>query len=232
MRPKEIQKKLGINADRIKLFKREGVFAPENPPSGNRSTEYTEADYKNLQFLVVLTKMGLTCSDIRRMQDGECTLEEAVEARKKNIVADIAKKQNALSLLDELIEGKEQFETFNTDHYWNIITQRESNGEEFIDVEDMYGYQAVSLVRTVKCPYCNADQEVDLEDYETSTSSYDNDIGMGEDIVYYFDSEDNIECPVCHRKYRLSGWIREYPLGAYDSEEIGVDKLLTENNRG
>ena len=41
MRPKEIQKKLGINADRIKLFKREGVFTPENPPSGNRGTDYT-----------------------------------------------------------------------------------------------------------------------------------------------------------------------------------------------
>lgn len=37
MRPKEIQKKLGINADRIKLFKREGVFTPENPNYLHRS---------------------------------------------------------------------------------------------------------------------------------------------------------------------------------------------------
>ncbi len=228
MRPKEIQKKLGINADRIKLFKREGVFSPENPPSGNHSTEYTEADYKNLQFLVVLTKMGLTCSDIRKMQDGECTLEEAVNIRKQNIEADIEKKKNALSLLDELIEDKEKFETFDIDHYWNEITQREAGGEEFIDVEDMYGYQAVSLIRTVKCPYCSAEQEIDLEDFESGTSSYDNEIGMGEDMVYYFDSEDNIDCPVCHRKYRVSGWIREYPMGAYDSEDVNVEALPEE----
>ncbi len=225
MRPKEIQKKLGINADRIKLFKREGVFTPENPPSGNHSTEYTETDYKNLQFLVVLTKMGLTCSDIRKMQDGECTLEEAVNARKQSIQADIEKKKNALSLLDELLEDKEKFETFDTDHYWSEITQREAGGEEFIDVEDMYGYQAVSLMRTVECPHCNAEQEVDLEDFESETSSYDNEIGMGEDMVYYFDSEDNLECPVCHRKYRVSGWIREYPMGAYDSEDISVEAI-------
>ena len=33
MRPKEIQEKLGIDAERIKLFKREGIFKPEHPPA-------------------------------------------------------------------------------------------------------------------------------------------------------------------------------------------------------
>ena len=225
MKPKEIQEKLGINADRIKFFKRQGVFTPENPPSGNRGTNYTETDYKNLQFLVVLTKMGMTVSDIRKMQDGECSLEEAIKERRKQITDEIAKKQNALSLLSELIEDKEEFETFHTERYWDIITERESKGEEFVDFEDLYGYQPVSLIRTVTCPYCGEELEVDLEDYETDVSSYDNENGMGEDMVYSFDSEDNIECPACQRKYRVSGWIREYPIGAYDSEEVDVDEL-------
>lgn len=229
MKPREVQKRLGINADRIKFFKREGVFAPVNPPSGNRSTEYTEADFEALQSLVVMTKMGLTCSDIRRMQDGECTLEEAILDRRKNIEADIAKKQNALSLLSELLEDKEEFESFHTEHYWDVITKREAEGEEFIDPEDVYGYRPVSLIRTVKCPYCDEELEVDLEDYETDVSSYDNEIGMGEDVVYSFDSEENIECPACQRKYRVSGWIREYPIGAYDSEDVIVDELPEED---
>ena len=55
MRPKEIQEKLGIDAERIKLFKREGIFKPEHPPVGNKATDYTEADFKNLQRIVVLT---------------------------------------------------------------------------------------------------------------------------------------------------------------------------------
>ena len=122
-----------------------------------------------ISLIVVLTKMGMTVSDIRRMQDGECSLEEAIKERRKQITDEIAKKQNALSLLSELIE-----------------------------------------------------------DYETDVSSYDNENGMGEDMVYSFDSEDNIECPVCQRKYRVSGWIREYPIGAYDSEEVDVDELPEE----
>ena len=95
MRPKEVQQKLGIDADRIKLFKRENVFVPENPPSGNRGTNYTETDLENLRFLVVLTKSGLTCSDIRKMQEGECSLEEAIISRIQYIQDDIAKKLNS-----------------------------------------------------------------------------------------------------------------------------------------
>lgn len=48
---------------------------------------------------------------------------------------------------------------------------------------------------------------------------------MGPDIVYYFDSEDNIECPSCKKRYQLTGWIREYPIGAYDSENVDVSPI-------
>lgn len=163
MRPKEIQEKLGIDADRIKLFKREGVFAPENPPSGNRATNYTETDYENLRLLVVLTKSGLTCSDIRKLQDNDWTLEEAIVARRQSIDAEIARKSNSLALLAELLDDKAEFETFETEHYWNVITKKEAEGEEFIDVGDMYDYWPVSLIRDIQCPYCKTGQEIDLD---------------------------------------------------------------------
>lgn len=222
MKPKEVQEKLSITADRIKLFKREGIFAPTNPPSGNRGTNYTDEDVESLRVLVVLTKMGLTCSDIRKMQEGEWSLEQAVTERKERIEDEISRKRNALILLSELMEDGAQFETFDTMRYWNTIQQREAQGEEFINVEDMYGYRPVSLIRTVRCPYCDEELEVDLEDYQTDQSSDERESGMGPDIVYSFDSEDDIECSSCSRVYRVSGWIREYPAGAYDSEHLDV----------
>ena len=45
---------------------------------------------------------------------------------------------------------------------------------------------------------------------------------MGPDSVKYFDSEQNYECPECGKVIRISGWKREYPLGAFDSEEVDV----------
>ena len=225
MKPKEVQDMLGITADRIKLFKREGVFVPTNPPSGNRATNYTEEDVENLRALVILTKSGLTCGDIRKMQDGELTLAQAIDERKAFIEDDIAKKRNALSMLSELAEDGTEFETFDTSHYWDVIQRREAQGEEFIDVEDMYGYRPVSLIRTVRCPYCGEELEVDLEDYQTDQGSDERENGMGPDIVYSFDSEGSIECPSCCGAYHVSGWIREYPLGAYDSEDVDVTAL-------
>lgn len=225
MRPKEIQEKLGINADRIKKFKREGIFFPENPPSGNRSTNYTEIDCKNLTFLVVLTKSGLTCSDIKKLQDGEWTLEKAIVARKQSIEAEIARKLNSLALLSNLLDEKAEFETFETDRYWDVIAEREAAGEKFIDIEDMYGYRSVSLIRNIRCPHCDEGDEVDLEDYMYDQSSDESENGMGPDIVYSFNSENSYECPDCGNVIKIEGWIREYPMGAYDSEYITVEEL-------
>jgi len=46
---------------------------------------------------------------------------------------------------------------------------------------------------------------------------------MGPEIVYSFDSDDIYECPKCGNSIHISGWIREYPIGAYDSEDIVVE---------
>ncbi len=89
----------------------------------------------------------------------------------------------------------------------------------------MYGYHPVSRIRNIQCPYCGEELEIDLEDFECDQSSDERENGMGPDIVYSFDTEDNIECPSCERKYRISGWIREYPVGAYDSEHLDVVEL-------
>ncbi|MFI2858628.1 helix-turn-helix domain-containing protein [Paenibacillus sp. JSM ZJ436] len=223
MRPKEIQERLGIDADRIKLFKREGIFFPENPPSGNRSTNYTQTDCENLRLLVVLTKSGLTCRDIRRLQNGKWTLKEAIVARKQSIDAEIARKRNSLALL-ELLDSNAEFETFETERYWNVIAEKEAAGEKFIDIEVMYDYRSVSLIRNIRCPHCGEGDEVNLEDYMYDQSSNESENGMGPDIVYSFNSENSYECPECSNVIKIEGWIREYPMGAYDSEDITVEE--------
>ena len=62
--------------------------------------------------------------------------------------------------------------------------------------------------------------EVDLEEYIWDSSSYEKENGMGPDAVHSFDTEHSCRCPYCNSIIRVSGWIREYPIGAYDSEDI------------
>ena len=87
----------------------------------------------------------------------------------------------------------------------------------------MYGYRPVSLERAIKCPHCGHEENVDLEDFMYDESSYEKENGMGPDLVYSFNSEDCYECPECGHTLKIEGWIREYPMGAYDSEDIKVE---------
>ncbi len=58
MQTKDITDALGITRERIKYYKKEGVFVPENPIV-NGKTKYTFRDFENLKRLVILTKSGL-----------------------------------------------------------------------------------------------------------------------------------------------------------------------------
>lgn len=50
-------------------------------------------------------------------------------------------------------------------------------------------------------------------------------------FIRYFDSEQKYECPECGRVIRIFGWKREYPIGAFDSEEIDVELVEEEWDR-
>lgn len=227
MRPKELQEKLGITADRIKFYKKQDLFSPENPTSGNKATNYTEADYKALKVLEVLTKSGFTCGDIKKMQDEELSLSEVAKSRMEDIKAEIQRKQNSMIMLTAMVDDQAEFSTLDTDYYWNIIRGKENAGEKFIDVEDIYGYHPVSFIRDIECPSCGNSFEVDLEDYLYDESSSEHENGMGPDLMYSFDSEECYECPGCGKLVRIRGWIREYPVGAYDSEDIQTNVIVT-----
>ena len=62
-----------------------------------------------------------------------------------------------------------------------------------------------------------------MEDYIADSSSFEKDSGMGPDLVHSFDTEYSCRCPYCDSIIRVSGWIREYPIGTYDSEDIDID---------
>ena len=80
------------------------------------------------------------------------------------------------------------------------------------------------LERKITCPYCKKTVQVDLENYMTGESSTEKENGMGQDLVYYFDTDKQYECSNCKSLVKIEGWIREYPIGVLDSEKINVKK--------
>lgn len=86
--------------------------------------------------------------------------------------------------------------------------------------------EGISLERIVDCPYCSSKNKIDLVD-ECDESSYERQ--MGPETIYKFDTEDNY-CKNCGRQFRVSGYISEYPMGAFNFEEINVDLIEYKGN--
>lgn len=227
MQTKDITDALGIKRERIKYYKKEGVFVPENPVVKGK-TEFTDRDFENLKRLVILNKCGLSCADIKKVQTGAKSLREVINDRQNAIREEIERMTGSLALSEELFAAEIQYDSMPTEKYWQFIKHKEQAGETFMDIDD--GYYSVSLSRDIRCPYCGKGAAVDLDDYVYDQSSYEKENGMGPDIVYSFDSEDNYECTECGHLVQIIGWIREYPIGAYDSESININKWRTTDN--
>lgn len=146
MQANEVTKLLGINRDRIKYFRKQGVFEPEHMPIGNKSPEYTQTDIDNLKTLIILTKAGLSCGDIKKIQNYEWTIDDALLARRQSIQEEIQRMQGSLLLTSELLDGKVEYSKIDTEYYWNLVLQKESAGINFVDVEAMYGIEAAEHI--------------------------------------------------------------------------------------
>lgn len=109
----------------------------------------------------------------------------------------------------------------NTKCVKTVLKDRSGVDEDYsedCDFED-YGLDHISLQRSIKCPYCGEENIIDFEDYSSSSSE---ERRMGPQITYEFDADD-LECCSCGKCFRAYGSIWEYPLGAYNYEDINVE---------
>ena len=85
-----------------------------------------------------------------------------------------------------------------------------------------WDFNHISLHRVLTCPYedCGDDFAKDLSPYCEEQSSEEQ---MGYRCEHFFDTNE-IECPSCGRLIHVSGVISEYPLGAYEYEQISIEK--------
>ena len=80
----------------------------------------------------------------------------------------------------------------------------------------------ISQQRLIKCPYADCGEEF-VVDFSDCSDEQDSEEPMGYRCEHIFDTTD-IECPECHRHLRVNGVISEYPIGAYEFEQINVEE--------
>ncbi|MBR1810055.1 MAG: MerR family transcriptional regulator [Clostridia bacterium] len=211
MQTKDIIEKLGITREKIKYYKKEGVFVPEGKTINGR-TEYTERDYRHLERLTVLTKSGLSCADIRKIQAETISLKNALIEQIRSFSDEIQRMQASIELASEIIARDEDYENLNSAGIMYLIRARERAGVNFMDYDDA-DYSPISMLRSIECPVCGKQFDVDLSDYVYDESGSEKENGMGPDTVYSFDTDDCCTCPFCDEVIRLKAGFENIPSG-------------------
>lgn len=69
----------------------------------------------------------------------------------------------------------------------------------------------------IKCPHCNNNNNINLNDYIQDETSYERE--MGPEIEYTIECEE-FNCKKCDKKFKIEGSIWEYPAGAFNCDDI------------
>ena len=92
---------------------------------------------------------------------------------------------------------------------------------EETESDDAWEDDRISLQRVVECPYCCAKNRIDLEDEGTETTD---ERQMGYEVVYEFEDVEFM-CHNCGRSVAVSGYISEYPIGAFNAEDLKISPI-------
>ena len=96
------------------------------------------------------------------------------------------------------------------------------------EIEDSgWALDHISQQRIIRCPYSDCEEEfaVDFADYSEEQESEGS---MGQRCEHVLANAD-LKCTACCRLIQVKGIISEYPVGAYEYEQIEINEGAAEN---
>lgn len=113
MKIKEIEKLTGIKSTNIRFYEKEGLFVPERTANNYRS--YTEKDIQVLERIKTLRLLGVSIEEIKKLTDGETSLETVLVNRLQQIEADEKSIQEQKKICEKMLDDKLTMEDINED---------------------------------------------------------------------------------------------------------------------
>ena len=130
MKINEVEQMLGISKANIRFYEKQNLLSPHRKENGYR--EYSQEDVEQLQTVIVLRKLGIAVQDVEKILNGQIGFQDAIQQNISELEAQIEQLKGALSVSRQI--AAEQADSLDTKRYWDIIQQKEDQGEEFVDV--------------------------------------------------------------------------------------------------
>ncbi|MBQ3559542.1 MAG: MerR family transcriptional regulator [Agathobacter sp.] len=132
MKINEIENQLGLSRANVRYYEKEGLLSPERKDNGYR--EYSEKDIAILKKIIIFRKLGLSLPEIKEILSGTLEVSVAIEKNIEQLTKQIAELNGALEISQMMKNDSSVNDSFDEEHYWNLIQTKEQNGEKFADV--------------------------------------------------------------------------------------------------
>lgn len=161
----------------------------------------------------------MSANEIREIDAGKATIAEQLD-RKQQYLENKRKEIDAsLFLMLPVRLNCESLDDQFIETVFGQAIRMEDDGVKFLEPQE-YTWEGYNpYVQRLSCPVCHVQQKFDLEGYDVGSCS--DECPMGPDLVIDIETEpDSLKCNYCGSHFGVKGWIREYPMGAYDSSEL------------
>ena len=133
MKIQQVEEQVGITKKNIRFYEREGLLTPGRSENGYR--DYSPEDVETLKKIRLLRSLFFPLEDIRRLQSGSLTVEDAARRQIITLERRQASLGKAVELCRELQEHRETLQTLDADAYLEKMLQMKREGVIFMDVK-------------------------------------------------------------------------------------------------
>lgn len=126
---KELEQQLDIPRATIRFYEREGLVIPERKDNSYR--EYNEADVVVLKKIIILRKIGLSVSDIRKVLKEESSLQSFLKNHVSELENQIRELGGAISVAKIMQARGETISSLDENMYLAEIKKLEQSGLKF-----------------------------------------------------------------------------------------------------
>ncbi|MCM1286134.1 MAG: MerR family transcriptional regulator [Acetobacter sp.] len=139
MNIQELEKMLNTTRANIRFYEKQGLINPNRKENGYR--DYSENDIRQLKKIIVFRKLGVPIAEIKKVLDGELSVDFAVEKNIAVLEKQLNELNGALKISNCLKKELADNGSFDEEKYFELINYNEEQGDRFIDILKDYKEQ-------------------------------------------------------------------------------------------
>lgn len=129
---KQLEQKLEIPRATIRYYEKENLITPKR--NDNSYREYDDNDVMILKKIIILRKIGLSVSDIKKILDEECDLQSSLKKNILELENQIKELEGAINVTKIMQDRNEEIFSLDADMYLTEIDKLEKSGLKFKEI--------------------------------------------------------------------------------------------------